>query len=150
MTSTGLKQRVFERLRDERGESVIPMLLWAPVVVLLLMLGLYAGRVAGAEGEVQDAAQAGARAASIVREPGLAAAAAQQAIGAALPAGESVCESATVSINTGGWFGEPGFVEVTVTCTIRVSDLSGLPVGVQSVTKTWVEPVDLARVAVER
>lgn len=129
---------------SERGDSTIEFVIWGSVLVLTMLLGLYAFRLSSARGEIQDAAQAGARAASLERDPSEAASAGSEAALAALPVGEPICRTASATVNISEW--NDGWVAVTVTCDV---DFAGLnPVAVASgetITYTWSEPIDRAR-----
>lgn len=136
------------RLRGDRGAAGIEAVLILPVVLVLIGLAVYAGRVSGAEGHVQDAAQAGARAASLARSPEGATANANSAALAALPTGSVRCVDAFVSVDTSQWF-DPGYVTVAVSCGIRTEGLALSSFPTTSIEVSWTEPVDLARLAAE-
>lgn len=136
-----------ERLRrDDRGDATVEFLILIIPMVLLVMLAVLVFRLASAEGEVQDAAQAGARAASLARTPEAAASAGRAAALDYLPANSPRCRNPTVLVNTGSFF--EGFVTVTVSCQSDNSDLSPLDATQpKEATMTWTEAVDLARTA---
>lgn len=138
---------IFGRLRgDDDGDATVEFLILVVPMILLVMLTILVFRLASAEGEVQDAAQAGARAASLARTPGEAAAAGQAAALDYLPNNSRRCRSPQVQVDTGAFF--DGLVTVTVTCTTENTDLRPLDrTGPTAVVMTWTEAVDLARTA---
>lgn len=132
--------------RSDDGSSTVEFLLWMIPMFILVMFTVLVWRLAGAEGEVQDAAQAGARAASLARTPGEASAAGQAAAAAYLPANSTQCSSSSIAVNTGRFY--EGFVTVTVTCNTDNGELAPLDrTGPDAVVQSWTEAVDLARTA---
>jgi Flp pilus assembly protein TadG len=133
-------------LRSDRGNAAVEL---APVaLILLLFLGLLiaGGRLTVTRMAVNDAARDAARQASIARTPGEAQAAALQSASAALRADGLDCTPA-VSVNTSGFavpVGEPAQVSATVTCDVRLSDLTAVPgmPGSRSLTATFTSPLD--------
>jgi Flp pilus assembly protein TadG len=118
--------------------------LLTPVFFLLLLLVVYAGRLSSARGEVTAAAATAARTASIYANadgPARADAAARES----LSDRSITCPNlAVVTDYTPG--GGLVYVDVTVTCGLRMSDLGalGLP-GVQTVTAEAREVIDQYR-----
>lgn len=115
------------RPRPDRGNAALEMVLLAPVLFLLLMLVVYAGRLSSARGEVSSAAAAAARAASLYSSangPDHARATARQSL-----ADRGVtCPNARVDVryqDRGGL----GYVDVEVACDLHMRDLGllGLP-----------------------
>lgn len=139
--------RLRRRLRDDdSGTAVVELLIAIVPMIMMVLFVVLVWRLAGSEGEVQDAAQAGARAASLARTPGEAVAAGQSAALEYLPANSSTCSNASVAVDAGGFF--DGTVTVTVTCNTDNSDLGLIGrAGSDAVTATWTEAVDLARTA---
>lgn len=135
------------RFRGERGltESVeLAMLL--PVLLLVILLAVAGGRIALAQGAVQQAASDAARAASLTRTAGEAAAAAGTATAASLTGQQTACQSVAVTADTSGFavpVGAPAVVRVTVACQVTFADL-GVPMlpGSKQVTATMVSPLD--------
>ncbi|MCP2337510.1 TadE/TadG family type IV pilus assembly protein [Actinomadura rupiterrae] len=108
-----------------------------PVVVLLLLLAVAAGRVTIALGTVEAAARDAAREASIARTPWAAKHAAVASAQASLRSGGLHCADAAVQVDTAGFAraaGSPANVGATVSCRITLSDL-GFPGMAASVTK---------------
>ncbi len=131
---------------SERGDANIEFVIWGSALVLTILLGLYAFRLSAARGEIQDSAQAGARAASLARTPTEAASVGQDAALGSLPVTEPICRTATASVDTSQW--AAGWVQVTVSCTVDFSGLNPIAAGTQTVDYTWTEPVDQARTGV--
>jgi len=129
----------------ERGSAAAELVLVTPFLVLLLLFAVAAGRLVTARLDVDSAAQQAARAASLARTPQAASAQAQQVAQAAL-AGQSVtCDPAVITPDTGD-FTPGGEVTVTVTCTVRLSDLSLLHIpGSETITSTFTAPIDTYR-----
>jgi Flp pilus assembly protein TadG len=129
----------------ERGSAAAELVLVTPLLILFLLLAVAAGRLVQGKLDVDSAAQQAARAASEARTPQAAAAQAQQVAQAAL-AGQSVsCDPAVVTPDLGD-FVPGGEVTVTVTCTVRLSDLSLLHIpGSETITSTFTAPVDTYR-----
>lgn len=140
---------MWERIREDRGETTLEFAILMPIVLIMIVAVMYAGRLTGTESTVTDAAQAGARAASLARDPGEAAAAGQAAAQATLPLGGVQCVSSSVNVDTSEWF-DPGFVTVTVTCNVETGDLALLDGGpVDSIERSWIESIDPARRSAE-
>jgi len=133
---------------DERGSAAIELVLLVPALMLLLLFAVAGGRVAIAQGSVQQAAADAARAASIARTAGSAQTSAVAAARATLANQGLTCASMTVSLDTAGFsrpVGTPASVAATVTCTVELSELAlpGLPDRVVSATVT--SPLDVFR-----
>ena len=111
--------------RDESGSVTAELVLLTPLLLLLLLFVVALGRLSGARLEVDGAAAQAARAASIARDPATAVAMATQTATAALGSDHVTCAQLTVSTNT-AQFAPGGSVAVTVTCTVALSDLTGL------------------------
>lgn len=117
------------RWRSERGSAAVEMVLLVPVLVTILMVIVFAGRVALARQTVQAAAADAARAASIARDAAQARRDATAIATRTLAAQGLTCARTSVTVNTSGFgvpVGQPAQVLVTVTCDVRASDL-GLP-----------------------
>ena len=129
----------------ERGSAAAELVLVTPFLFLLLLFAVAAGRLVQGKLDVDSAAQQAARAASLARTPQAASAQAQQVAQAAL-AGQSVsCDPAVITPDLGD-FVPGGEVTVTVTCTVRLSDLSLLHIpGSETITATFTSPVDTYR-----
>lgn len=110
----------------ERGSAVLEAVIGAPVIILLLVTLIGAGRVASAHQLVDDAAGDAARAASMARSRQAATAEAQQSATASLAGRGVSCSSRTITVDTTNW--RPGgSVGVTLTCAVQLADL-GVPI----------------------
>lgn len=133
---------------DERGSATLELVVWAPVLLLLIgLLGL-AGRINSAHGAVEQAAVDAARRASIARTPEAARSRALASAAESLAHQGIACTSLTVTVDTSGFAAQPGTpatVTATVSCPVRLSDLS-LPLpGTRTVTHTAVSSLDTFR-----
>jgi Flp pilus assembly protein TadG len=137
---------VGHRLRDdERGSVTAELVLLTPLLILILLFVVGLGRLAGARIEVDGAAAQASRAASIARDPATATAMAKQTATAALSSDHVTCAQLSVSTDTSR-FVPGGSVAVTITCTVSLSELTGLWVPAsESVTTRSVSVIDQFR-----
>jgi len=132
------------RQRDA-GSAVVELTLIAPVLVLLLLLVVAAGRLAGSRLEVDGAARQAARAASIERSPAAATRAADRAAASALAERSVRCREMSVTTDISA-FRPGGSVTVTVRCTVELSDVALLRLpGDQTITGSFSEVIDVHR-----
>jgi Flp pilus assembly protein TadG len=118
--------------RGERGSLTVEFVLLAPLLIVLMLFLVLAGRVIEAHGQVDGAARDAARAASLARSLGEADADAQKAVNADI---NGWCQNVTVDGFT------PGSTAVTV--SLRCSlDLSYLGVGTVTINGYAVAPLD--------
>jgi len=134
------------RRRDD-GSAPVEVAVVAPAVLVLLMLVLYAGRVTRTEGEVQSAASAAARAASLEASIGVAQDQAESVAEDNLNDADISCVDSSVELVDDATDMSPGGqVTVAVSCTVSNSDLSLLAVpGENSFTATATEVIDTFR-----
>jgi Flp pilus assembly protein TadG len=128
-----------------RGAVAIELVLVAPAVVFLLLLGVAGGRLSGAQALVDDAAVSGARAASLAPGPAEALGAAQAMVTTALQQSGADCVDFDAQNDVSLTTNPPGFqaggtVTVTVTCDFANSGL-GLPID-NTVTESSTAPLD--------
>jgi Flp pilus assembly protein TadG len=128
-----------------RGAVAIELVLVAPAVVFLLLLGVAGGRLSGAQALVDDAAVSGARAASLAPGPAEALGAAQAMVTTALQQSGADCVDFDAQNDVSLTTNPPGFqaggtVTVTVTCDFANSGLS-LPID-NTVTESSTAPLD--------
>ena len=129
----------------DRGSMAIEMVFLAPIVLLLSLLVVAAGRYADMHGRVDGISRDAVRAASIQRDSSDAGAAAQQAADDAQPSGSGVtCRPIVLT----GDFAPGQTISVSISCTIRLSDLGlpGMPGTVEIQGKSSA-PIDLYRAA---
>jgi len=133
--------------REETGSVVAELVLLTPLLILVLLFVVALGRLGGARIDVDGAAAQAARAASIARDPATATAIATQTATAALGSDNVTCAQLSVSTDT-AQFQPGGVVAVTVTCTVSLSDLTGLRLPAsESISSRFVEVVDTYRSA---
>ena len=116
----------------ERGSATVELTLLVPALVLVLGLLVAGGRIWFARTTVTEAAQTAARAASLARAPGPAAADGRDAALATLSTAGLRCTSRSVQVGTAAFavpVGTPATVRATVRCTVPLGDvlLPGLP-----------------------
>ncbi len=133
-----------ERL-DDHGSAGLSVVLLTPVVLALLAFAVLAGRMGTAHQDVVSAAQAAARAASLRQTASAAEQDAAAAAAATLRSAGIECASTDVSIVGAGAL--PGQqVTVTVSCSVKLSDLTDLAVpGTTTVRARASAPVDRYR-----
>jgi Flp pilus assembly protein TadG len=114
--------------KGEEGSASLELAILTPVLLLIVLLTVAGGRFASARSQVREAARDAARAASLQRTPAAATTAAHTAAQAAFDRADLTCRhtGAVVDAVFGG-AGIGGQVHVTVTCQVRLSDLSPLP-----------------------
>ncbi|WP_243088263.1 TadE/TadG family type IV pilus assembly protein [Streptomyces sp. 891-h] len=132
----------------ERGSAAVEAALLTPALVMLLSLALAAGLLVRAGNEVDAAAKAAARAASISRSPAAAQRAAYAAARDSL-SGQIACASTQIRADTSALnvpVGQVSKVTVTVRCTVDYSDLlmPGVP-GSKTLTSSFSSTVDRFR-----
>lgn len=133
------------RLAGSRGSAVVELTIVTPVILLILMFVVAAGRLSQARHDVYGAAADAARAASMRQSPATAADDARATAARSLVDRGVTCRSLSVSTDAGG--STPGAsVSVAVTCSVGLSDLGllGLP-GARSVSATASEVIDRYR-----
>ncbi|MEO7844370.1 MAG: TadE family protein [Nocardioides sp.] len=108
---------------SEQGAASVELLLMAPVFVAFILSVVGGGRLVEARGQVNDAAYAAARAASLA--PGNPEQAAADAAHAALAERGRACTQLTVSLH-GSDMVPGGQVRATVTCLADLSDVTGV------------------------
>lgn len=142
-------RRLLTGLATDRGSFAVETAILAPVLIIALGVMVALGRVVDAEGAVDIAARAAARAASLERDPASAQSQAQSAATQSLSGEGITCRSAGVSVDTGGYataVGQDAEVTADVTCTADLSDIAlpGLP-GAKELHSTWTSPLDTYR-----
>ena len=134
------------RARDDAGNAAVELAPVALIFILFLGLAIGAGRITVTHMAVQAAARDAARQASIARSPAAAQAAADSSALAALR-GDGLDCAPQVTVDTTGFsvpVGEPAQVSATVTCAVRLSDLTAVPgmPGSRALTATFTSPLD--------
>jgi Flp pilus assembly protein TadG len=112
----------------QRGSATVELVVLAPAALLVLTLVSVGGRVVLSSKAVETAAAAGARAASLVRGPAAARAAAGAAVQQSIVDQRLSCDSLSVAVDTSGYsapLGEPAAVAVDVSCRVPLEDSGG-------------------------
>ena len=145
MTASVQYSRGIGRRRDERGSAPLELAVIAPAVLAVAMFVALAGRVVIADGTLDGIAHYGARQASLARSADDAGSAAADAVRDDLAASGLECDSSDVQVDTTD-FRAGGTVSVVVTCQVRLSDLSPLPLpGARRIQSRAVAPIDVYR-----
>lgn len=133
------------RASGDRGGVTTELVLLTPLLLVMLLFIVFAGRMATARGRVINASRDAARAASIARSPSAAEQAAHEAAEATLADKSITCRPLVVDPDVRRF--EPGGeVSVTVRCTIELGDLTLLEIpGERSFESTSVEVIDTFR-----
>ncbi|TMB90739.1 MAG: pilus assembly protein [Chloroflexi bacterium] len=128
--------------RHQNGGAATELVLATPVMVLLMLFVVLLGRITAASAELQGAAHAAARAASLERDPQAAVLAAQEMVSAALGGQHLICSPLHVAVDTSD-FHPGGDVVVAVTCAVNLADLAPLPVpATKTFSARFAEPID--------
>lgn len=126
-------------LCSDTGSSIVELVLIAPFLVLVMVFVVLLGRLAMADIDVNTAAHAASRAASLATDPARARAAGQQTA-ATIPRG-AACNRRDVTVDTAAY--KPGgVVRVTISCHISLEQITGLLPGTQTLTASSISPVD--------
>lgn len=115
------------RWLDDEGSIAVETAIVAPVLLVLMLLVVYAGRASGADADVQAAASRAARAASLVADAVAAEEVAQSTAAANLGTAGIDCMTLTTTVNTDD-FVAGGAVTVTVGCEVSNGDIALLAV----------------------
>lgn len=137
------------RADRDRGSASLEVAVLAPAIIALLCLMIAFGRVTDADGAVDAAAHAAARAASLERDATTAQSQARTAAEDSLSGDGVTCQSTDVAVDTSDYaldVGQAGTVTATISCTARLSDigLPGLP-GAKTLTASFTSPIDTYR-----
>lgn len=147
-------RQAWARLRRRDGQSGVggeslELLIIAPIVLAIFLAAVAVGRYQLGSGKIDQAAGAGARAASQQLTQDAAQAAALQAAQSSLTAAGVTCQGISVAVDTGGYQAAAGSaqVRVTLTCDVSWSDISipGWP-GRKTITSEATSPLDLRKI----
>jgi Flp pilus assembly protein TadG len=126
----------------DHGSAAAELVILTPLLMLMLLLAVAAGRLVEARLEVDSAARQAARAASLARTPATAAADATTTAQSALAGQAITCSHLAISSDTSD-FQPGGQVTVHVSCTTTLGDLSLLHLGgVETLASAFTSPVD--------
>jgi len=134
----------FERRRDD-GSLTVEMVLLTPLILAVFCFVVGLGRLDEAHGQLVGAARDAARAASDARTPAEATTAATNAAHLDLTTSGFTCRDVSVHVDTHDFI-PGGLVDVTVTCTTNLSDVTigGMP-GAKTLTAAASAPLDTYR-----
>ena len=110
-------------MTTDEGTITVEAAVVAPVLLVLMLLVVYAGRASQADADVRSAAARAARAASIAGDPVAATTAASEVAGANLRTAGVSCVDFRVEVDTDA-FAPGGVVSVQVGCRIGNGDLA--------------------------
>jgi Flp pilus assembly protein TadG len=131
--------------RNDDGTIAVETAVIAPVLLVLMLLVVYAGRAAQADADVRSAAARAARAASLTGDPNAATVAARATATANLATAGIDCTQTDLQVGTGD-FRAGGSVTVRVACRVSNAELLLLAVpGHRWSTATSVQPLDTFR-----
>lgn len=127
---------------SDQGAATVEMALLAPLLVALLLLVVLCGRLVSVQLDLDAAAHAAARTASLTRTVPEAITQAHATAAAILDRRHAVCRRPDVHLDTGG-LQAGGMVTATISCTVPLADLVllGVP-GTRTVTATATSPID--------
>jgi Flp pilus assembly protein TadG len=129
----------------DSGSAAAELVLITPLLVLMMLFIVAAGRLVNARLQVDSAARQAARAASIAPGPGPAVTDATMTAQSALTGQHTTCATPDVSVDTSD-YRPGGQVTVQVTCVVQLSGLSGLHLpGTITVTSRFTSPIDVYR-----
>ena len=132
------------RLRGQGGTLAVEAALVAPVLLVLMLLVVYAGRAASADADVRSAAARAARAASLTGDQAAAEVAAAEVATANLATAGIICR--TTDIDVAADIRAGGTVTVRVGCEVANTDLALLAIpGSRWSTATATQVVDTYR-----
>lgn len=132
---------------NDRGSVSLELVILIPFLITVIGLLFFAARNAQAGNSVTDIADASARTASLERTPQQAKVSAEKEAHIALNNASLECESMSVSVNVEGFtttLGASGSVESTVSCSVKLADLTGISAlpGSHTLTRTGLSPID--------
>jgi Flp pilus assembly protein TadG len=132
--------------RRDHGAVALELVLLTPLFLILLDFAVLGGRLSESQSQVDAAAHAAARAASLQRTVAGADSAARTVAGDTLPQATG-CRTTDVAIDTTA-FRPGGVVVVTVHCDVVLKDLAWLPLpGTRTVNGSSTSAVDTYRSA---
>lgn len=142
-------RRLLRRVMSDRGSAApaLELVLITPMIVLIVLVGVAAGRTATGDSRAQQAAAAAARAASLEHTTAAAESAARTVAAESLRGQGIDCRAMTITLDTAGYAtppGTPAHVAVTVNCTVSYAGL-GIPgwPGTHTVAATAASPLDM-------
>ncbi|WP_194920126.1 TadE/TadG family type IV pilus assembly protein [Catenulispora rubra] len=138
--------RLHSEHERERGSATVELILLTPVFIAFLLLVVGTGRLVDAKLQVDQAVHAAARAASLALTPSAADNAANAAAAQSLSGAGITCSPMNLSTDVGS-LAPGGTARVTLSCTVSLSDVSGLGAfpGHRTITASFSSVVDTYR-----
>jgi len=127
-----------------KGSVTLELAILGPVLIIMLLLVIAAGRISQAHQAVEAAARDAARQASIARDPTTARANALSSAQATLTR-EGLSCPAQVAVDTSGFsrpVGTAATVSARVTCTVHLADVALAGVPSTTITAHFTSPID--------
>ncbi|TQS42813.1 TadE/TadG family type IV pilus assembly protein [Cryptosporangium phraense] len=129
---------------QDAGSVTVELTLLTPLLLLIVLFVVAAGRLADAQARLDQATYTAARAASLSRDSAIAVSAAQASADSALQ-DPSACAVLSTVVDTTAY--QPGgVVTVRTTCVVDMADLTGLGIpGRKTLTSASSSPLDRFR-----
>ncbi len=136
--------------KEEHGSLTVELVTLTPVLLMVVLVVVVLGRVAGARQQVVEAARAGAEVAAVEPDPASAQAASEVDAAISTSGHIRTCAVRQVLTDTSHFY-PGGYVTVTVVCRVPLSDVAvpGLP-GSTTVRASSTAPIDPYRSVHER
>lgn len=133
-----------QQARGDEGSYTLELVLWTPVLALLIVVIVAAGRIVAAGSDATEASRDAARAASLQTSMPAAKQAAQQAAQDSFEQQGDTCQKLKVHLT--GSVAPGGLVTVSVSCRASLSDLAipGAP-GHRTLSATSTAPIETTR-----
>lgn len=132
-------------MRRDDGSIAVETAIVAPVLLVLMLLVVYAGRASQADADVRVAAARAARAASTAADPATAVTLAETTADTNLATAGVNCQTVTTTVDIGD-FRAGGMVSVNVNCQVSNADIALLAVpGSRWSTATATQVIDVRR-----
>lgn len=120
-----IRRRFWSRVRDDSGSAPVELVIMTPLIVMLVGLALFTGRVGTTKQDVISASRDAARAAAARQFPGPATADGEAAAAQTLAARNVSCATLSVVIDTSR-LTPGGSVTSTVSCVVNLADVTTL------------------------
>lgn len=139
------RRRSLRPASRDGGSAAVELTLLTPLLIMLILLIVTAGRLVQARLEITTAAAEAARAASLARDPATATANAAATAGSALAGQHLTCTGLAITTDTSR-FQPGGYVSVHVSCTTSLAGLTLLHLpGAETLAGQASAPVDTYR-----
>jgi Flp pilus assembly protein TadG len=130
------------RNHDQEGSLTVELVVMTPVLFILALTIVAFGRISDARQQVIEASRAGAESAAVLPSPSSAQSGAAEVAVVGMVGGGHTCAHAEVVTDVSHFY-PGGYVTVTVTCAVSLSDLAvpGIP-GSTTIRATSTAPID--------